>query len=203
MRIAGASTTSAPSARSRAASPLACARARVTATRAAVQRAALEPGEPLAQRPRPRRRRVTAGGRMPLGRARVGDRRQRARDRALAGERPALDHGRGLVGRPPGGDQPARRSSRAAPRPCRGRACRGSAASASQSSAVSGLSGSSWPVTNATALGQVAVRHRDAGVGGGGDARGHARARPRRGRPASRSAAPPRRRGRTRTGRRP
>ena len=53
IRIAGVSTTSAPSARSRAASPLACARARVTATTCAVQRPPLEPGERLAQARRP------------------------------------------------------------------------------------------------------------------------------------------------------
>ena len=43
-------TTSAPSSASRAASPLACGRARVTATRRAEQRPPLEPGQPLVQR---------------------------------------------------------------------------------------------------------------------------------------------------------
>ena len=56
IRIAGASTTAAPSARSRAASALACARARVTATVRPCSGRALEPGELLAQRGDRRRR---------------------------------------------------------------------------------------------------------------------------------------------------
>ena len=46
-------------------------------------------------------------------------------------------------------------------------------------SAVSGLAGSSWPVTNATALAIAALGDRDPGVGRRRDAGGDARARPR------------------------
>ena len=72
-------------------------------------------------------------------------------------------------------DQSLARSAGSGARPCRTRACPGNAASAAQSSADSALSGSSWPVTKATARGGVAVGDRHAGVGGRGDARGHAR----------------------------
>ncbi len=51
----------------------------------------------------------------------------------------------------------------------------GNAASASQSSALSGLAGSSWPVTSATALAIPALRDGDARVGGRRDPGGHAR----------------------------
>ena len=150
IRIDGVSTTSAPSAASRAASPLACARARVTATTLPCSGPLLDPGQGLAQ----------AGGGADHGdrrraQARVlhrgGDVGERAAHRPLAGQGAALDHGRGLVGRPPRRDQPlgdprqvlhahvehqrARERARGPPSPAR-----------SPPSI-----GSSCPVTNATA----------------------------------------------------
>ena len=80
----------------------------------------------------------------------------------------------GSVGRPAGGDQllgdPRQRADAHVEDERAGEARRARASRAR----VSGLSGSSWPVTKATALASVAVRDRDPGVGGRGDARGDA-----------------------------
>ena len=193
---------SAPSSRSRARER---ARLRPRARdgdRAAVQRAALEPGELLAQRgdrPDERdRRRADALLRGPLG-----DVGERGEQRALAGQRAALDHRDGLVRRRGRRRSAARRSAAARARPCRRRACPGKAASAGQSSADSGLAGSSWPVTNATPLASSRWVTGMPGVGGRGDAGGDAGHDLERDAGLAQHAAPPRRRGRTRTGRRP
>ena len=173
MRIAGASTTRAPSACRRAASALAWARARVTAT---VRPGSGRAGEP-AELPRSA---ATGADDRDRRRARPARRRARARRSGPAspttvrwsGERAALDDRRGLVGRAAGGDQLLGdlrqrahahvEDERAGERGERGQ------------SIASRLAGSSWPVTNATALGESAMRHRDAGVGGRGDAGGDA-----------------------------
>ena len=89
----------------------------------------------------------------------------------------------------------ARRCAGAGARPCRRRACRGRRRAPPSRCAVSGLSGSSWPVTKATALADAALRDRDPGVGRRGHARGHARDDLEVGSPAARSAcasSPPR-----------
>ena len=170
-----------PSSRSRAARPLACARARVTATRAPVERPRLEPGELVAQR----------GDRADDGDRRRADRRVRrgvarrssasvATHGALAGQRAALDDRRRLVGRAPAGDELRGDPRQRGARPCRRRACPGSAASAGQSSAVARLGRVLVAGDEGDGAGQVAVRDRDARVGGRGDPGGDARARPRR-----------------------
>ena len=92
MRMAGASTTRAPSARRRAARPLACARARVTAT--------LTPAS--GPRPQPRELVVQRGDRADdRHRRRVGvllaERRHGRQQHALVGQGPALDDGRRLA----------------------------------------------------------------------------------------------------------
>ena len=204
MRIAGASTTSAPSSRSRAASSLACARARVTATRHAGQRPRrAQPGQLGAQRgdvadDRDRRR----AGSPPRRRRRRSSPACRAPSR-WPGSVPRSTTAAGSSAGRPAGDQllgdprqlpdahveDERAGERGERRPSRSR--------------VSGFAGSSWPVTNATALAHAALRDRDAGVGRRGDAGGDARARPRTGCRRRAAPAPPRRRGRTRTGRRP
>ena len=84
-----------------AARPLAWARARVTTTRAAVQRPALEPGERLAARDDRRRRRSSPGRRSPSRSTALGDRRPASR-RRCAGRASCR-------ARPP---RPARRRSR-------------------------------------------------------------------------------------------
>ena len=133
----------------RAARPLACARARVTATLRAMQRRTLEPGEPLGSAAARRRPSPPAGRSAPPA-ATLGDLVERAGDRALAGQRAALDH-RGRLS----GARPCRSALRSPAegraRPCRRRASPGNAASAAQSSALSSLSGSSCAVTKATA----------------------------------------------------
>ena len=98
MRIAGASTTAAPSARSRAASALACARARVTAMVRPASGPVVEPGELVGERRDRADERDRRGAH--LGGARgLGDVAQRRAHRALAGQRPALDDRRRLVRR--------------------------------------------------------------------------------------------------------
>ena len=174
MRIAGASTTSAPSSRSRAASALACARARVTATRAPVQRPRSQPGERRRAAPPRRRPRVIAGAPDARRLRALGDRRAAcARTVRWPGSVPRSTTAAGSSAGAPGGDQRCGDRAAARARPCRRRACRGSAASASQSSALR-LAGSSWPVTNATALASSRWVTGMPGVGGRGDARGDA-----------------------------
>ena len=137
--------------RSRAASPLACARARVTATVSPASGRALEPREPLAERrDRPDHR----------------DRRRpdlaRSRAAAIVASVPVTTRWSGACrarsprraqrGRAPGGDQALGDRRRAAARPCTRRASRGTRRARPSRAPDSGLPGSSWPVTNATAL---------------------------------------------------
>ena len=194
-----------PSRRARAAAPasaLACARARVTTTLRPLQRAVLEPAELVAQRgdladERDRRRADRRLG------GPVGQRLERRDERALA-------RGACRARRSPAGSS--------ARRPC-GDELLGDPrqlADAHVEDERPGEARERLPVDRGLRLGGILVagderhrarraaeRHRDAGVGGRGDARGHAgddlerRCRPRAAR------CPPRRRARRRTGRRP
>ncbi len=148
----GASTTSAPSARSRAASPLACARARVTATLPAAGAACRRASRAASRAPRPRRtRRSRAHGSArpapaPRSSASVAD------DLRWPASVPRSITRRRLVRRRGRRRAAARRSRRSRRTPMYTTSVPGNAASACQSSADSGFAGSSWPVTNATAL---------------------------------------------------
>ena len=100
VRIAGASITVAPSSRSRAASGLAWARSRgrVTATvRPCSGRRSSHASCSRSAATGPTT--VTAGARMPLVRGPRGDVGERAGERPLARQRPALDHRDRLAGR--------------------------------------------------------------------------------------------------------
>ena len=173
MRIAGASTTSAPSSASRAARPLACARARVTATLRPKQRRALEPGQPLAQR----RHRPDDGDR-----GRPDARRPRPARRSP----PAC----AVTVRWPGSvPRSTTAAGSAAGRPCSisARRDRGQRAHAHVEDERAREGRQRRPVERALGLGRILVRghegdrrglvavgDRDARVGGCGDAGGHA-----------------------------
>ena len=173
IRIAGASTTSAPRPRAGAASPLAWARARVTATRGrAVGGARTRGGARAAPPTGPTR--VTAGGRMPASRTRSAMSREGGEHGALAGQRAALDHGHGLVRVAPAREQ-ALGQQRQGPHP-----------HVEDERAREG--GERRPVQARLPLvrilvgrdqghgrGAFTVRHRYARIGGGGHARGHPR----------------------------
>ena len=201
IRIAGSSTTSAPSARSAAARPLAWARARVTTTRRAVQGAALQPGDRLA----PRRHRAGEHDRRRADRRR-GDRRGQLGERrghgSLARHRPPLDSSRRLAAVAPRRDQALGHL--------------GQPLDAHVEDERPGKPGERLPVERRVVLGGIlvpgdegdrrgvlAVGQRDAGVRRRGDPGGDARARPRTGFRPPPAPRPPRRRARRRTGRRP
>ena len=117
---------------------------------AAVQRAPLEPGERLTtadHRADDDQRR----GADTLALDRLGKGPERRHDGPLPAHRAALDRGGGLVGVAAGVDQRPGVGGQAADAHVEDQGARGRRASASQSSAVSGFSGSSWPVTKATA----------------------------------------------------
>ena len=185
---------SAPSSRSRAASALACgARAR---DRDADARAAARGVEPA----RAGRQRRDVADERDRGRADPGvgrdlrDRRERARAPSRwSGSVPRSTTATGSsAGRPPATSCSAIRGERADAHVEDERA-RGTRRAPASRAAVSGFSGSSCPVTNATAAGELAVRDRDAGVGGRGDRRRSRPARPRTGCPrlAQRCASSP------------
>ncbi len=108
IRIAGASTTSAPSARSRAARPLACARARVTATLTPCSGRRSSQCEPLAQRRDRTEHRDRRRPDPPRPRPRGDRRERRRRPRAGPGSVPRWTTRRGLVRGAAAGDQPLR-----------------------------------------------------------------------------------------------
>ena len=174
MRIAGASTTRGaqrPQPRRQAAGLGAGARHRDACARRAGRRRTTR-ARRAARRPAPTT--VTGGRAAGLLARSATSPASRARTR-WSGSVPRSTIARGLVGR-----AAARRSSRSAMRGSCAHAHvederPGEARRAPPSrSAVSGLSGSSWPVTNATALAIAALGDRDPGVGRRGDARGHA-----------------------------
>ena len=100
MRMVGASTTRAPSARSRAARPLACARARVTATLTPASGPSANHRKLVVQRgDRPHER---DGGRVGVL---LAERRQRRAQHALIGQGAALDDRRRLAGIAAMGDE--------------------------------------------------------------------------------------------------
>ena len=105
MRIAGASITSAPRPASRAARPLAWARARVTATTSPCSGRRSSQAS-VSRRPATGPISVIEGGRIPSASTRAGQPGQRVDDRALPRQGAALDHRRGLAGIPAGRDQP-------------------------------------------------------------------------------------------------
>ena len=150
MRIAGASTTSAPSARSRAASALACARARVTTTlRPLSGRRSNQASSSRSAATGPTI--VTAGARMPARRPRRGARAWCAASR-WPGSVPSCTIAAGSSRGAPVGDELLGDPRQLRGRPCRRRASRETRPARPSRSPVSGFAGSSWPVTNATAL---------------------------------------------------
>ncbi len=187
MRIVGASTTAAPSPRSRAASPLACARARVTATLTPASGPAREPGE-LVGSAATSPTTVIAGARASCSPSAASVRAQRRADRRASRARRWRPARRGRAR----ARRAARRCAAAGARPCRRRACRGTRR-APPSRSVSACR-IFVPGDERDGARQPALRHRDARVGGrrdaGGDA-GHDLER----HPAARSAcasSPPR-----------
>ena len=146
---------------------------------------------------------VTAGARIPAAAARSATSPSVASTVRWPGSVPRSTTATGSVGRAGRRRSAARRSAAARARPCRRRACRGTRRAPASRAPSPASPGSSWPVTNATPRGELALRHRDAGVGRRRDAGGDARHDLERDAGRRAAPAPPRRRARTRTGRRP